>query len=442
MAAMPSTVVAAPSAVRIEEDIVVLNGLRLEDNHIARFLTGIPEDDRERTVAQAIRLGILCLERVNINQNVDFVKNQVTEMLGVMKTAVGGFGSEIIAKVGTEKGQVLEPVSKAVIDAKKDLEAKIKSVQDLLINDVDPDRKTSTVAKALQSVKDLVDPQRTDSIQSKLEEAIKSATSEKGAIATTVEAVVGKALAPLAKEVEELGHLIRGDEKAEAAAEDIIEQTTLKGKRFELEIVGRLTPLALAIGLKVQHLGEDNQPGDILVTVPSVSAEDHEETIIIECKDEASEIGETGIRKIMDECISHRNARAGIYLRKDPNTFAKHIREWFEGSGEFGPWIATSQEYLMLAIRQLRVMMRLQTIQKTQPQVDVTSALGQAERIRRALKDVAQINKKVTSIREDSEEISGYARGIKMEVDSALLELENSLRYSRPDGTDKQAEAA
>lgn len=99
---------------------------------------------------------------------------------------------------------------------------KVKEVRTLLTQEIDPDKETSTLGRALKTLRDLLDPKRNDSVQSLLEQAVKTVTCTDGALAQAVKETVAEALIPLANEVNKLTKEVRGQE----AATEAPEQTT------------------------------------------------------------------------------------------------------------------------------------------------------------------------------------------------------------------------
>lgn len=407
---------------------VLISGLEVADERVEAFFASIPENDWDDAATRAFTVGILCLERANTHADVDYLKKEVQSMVGHMRDAVKGFGDGIMEKVGTEKGQVLEPVKVSIETTQKQLDEKLKEVQKFLADDIDPDRQTSVLARAMKSIRDLMDPERSDSIQGKLQKAVEETTGEKGRLAVTVKEVVGVAIEPMAKELKDLALEIRGQEEAEKARDEVVQRTTEKGDPFELDIVEELTEWSKATGAQVEHCGPDKQPGDIIVRFPSISASGHEDSIIIEAKDRASQVGRKQVSDLLDGCMDYRNVAGAVLIKKDATQYAKEVGDYAEGQGQRGPWIAATRDGLITAIRHLRVMMRIATIQAMQPDVDVTGAQGGLDKIRASLKKVRTITSKAGNIRTNANEVEEMAKEIKNDIDHAIMDIENSLR--------------
>ena len=94
------------SEVRIEGSVV--------SRHAAEYLAR--QADRELAFTRAIEIGAFCLERMSTSGEMDFVKREVDGLLAKVSEAIGripeSVEQELMDKVGTDKGQVLEPLAK------------------------------------------------------------------------------------------------------------------------------------------------------------------------------------------------------------------------------------------------------------------------------------------------------------------------------------------
>ncbi|MGH8601769.1 MAG: hypothetical protein ACREXR_02990 [Gammaproteobacteria bacterium] len=218
-------------------------------------------------LVQAIEVGMFCLERARTNQDLDFVKRQIESLISTVRTAVEKIPEEtqksLSAKIGTADGQVLAPVQSLVTEVAKGASDKIKEVKDLLSQEIDPRNEETTLGKALRALRDLLDPNRTDSIQGTLTAKIKEVTAGDGTLARVVKEVVAEAVKPLSERVDSLAKEVRGRE----AAAEALAQTTEKGAPYEEEVLSRLQAWGKTIGAEIGHVGANNKPGDITVRV-------------------------------------------------------------------------------------------------------------------------------------------------------------------------------
>lgn len=187
----------------------------------------------------------------------------------------------LIGKVGVDEGQVLAPLKLIVNDTSKVLAERVKEVKDLLSQEVDPSKETTTLGKALRALKDMLDPKRTDSVQGVIELALSRVTTEDGALAKAVKSVVAESVRSLADEVSKLSMEIRG----QTTAEEALANTAAKGATYEEESIVRLHGWAQVVGAQVEYVGGDNRPGDILVTIPLTSLPGTDMKTVIEVRD-------------------------------------------------------------------------------------------------------------------------------------------------------------
>ncbi|MEA3203964.1 MAG: hypothetical protein QOI63_1644 [Thermoplasmata archaeon] len=418
------------SAVSIADSNLAVDGFTMNDARVVLYFQEVAEGERDEMLRRALIIGVLCLERANTHADVDYLRRETQNMVGDVQKLVAEFGATLIKQVGTGEGQALAPVKLQIDVAQKILIERLEGVKKILTDEIDPAKTTSTLGKALNTVHDLLDPTKTDSIQGRLSSAIDAATGEKGKLAITVKLAVEEAVKPLAERVEKLAKDVLKEEAAEEAVAEIVEATPIKGSLTEARVVETLSHWAQLTGAQVEHVGDDQKPGDILLTVPSISASGHEETIVIEVKDEKKKVGRQAIGEALDERMGERNAHGGIWIAKDTSGLAKEIGDYAEGAGQNGPWIATTEQNLVVAVRHLRVLMRLATIQATKPEVDITAAQGGIDRIRTTIKKFRTINTEAGNLRTSADTIEQTARIIRSEVETTLLDIEASLRQA------------
>jgi hypothetical protein len=242
--------------------------------------------------------------------------------------------------------------------------------------DIDPTRETSSVGKALRALRELLDPKRRDSIQGSLDAAVKDVTAENGPLAKAVKDVVAATLKPLEGKVTDLAKEVRG----EAAAAEVLEQTTQKGRPYEEDVVQVLQGWTQGLGYQVHHVGADNQPGDVLVGVTDSNPSATMFRIVVEARDRQQPWGRMAITNLLNTAMAGRGAGAGIYVSKTREGLGKEIGDWAEGVASSGPWVACTHEHLVTAARFLLMLERLQAFRATAPSVDTASIGTQIQR--------------------------------------------------------------
>lgn len=408
-------------------------GIRIRDAEIMRkdvadFFAIISPEERGHVLISAVEVGTFCLERANNGKDLEFVRRQVESLLRQVEAAVTvlpeATQKKLLAAIGTDKGQVLEPVKATVTETSKTLTARLKEVQDLLDKEIDPRKQTSTLGQALSRFRDLLDPQRKDSIQATFAAAIDQATAKNGPLAAAFGEVLTEKLAPLKDEVAKLALEVRGQE----AAEEALKQTPLHGKPFEEETVARVRAWAKSVGAKVYHVGVDNQPGDIVIQIGSSSVAGLNLKVAIECKDEQTARGAKWVTDCMTSAMEERKADAGIYLSKTAAGLGKEVGDFYEGSCARGSFIVTTSDQLSVALRILLLEQQAAAMREVRPEVDTVGIQDQLRRIRTALARIKTINTKVTDGHSALDGISTEAEELRNEIRDALAAAEGYLR--------------
>ena len=106
-----------------------------------------------------------------------------------------------MTRIGTADGQVLAPIQSLIDQALKTTGDRLNDVRAML-NDIDPSKDSSAAGRVVRSLRDLLDANRTDSVQATIAAAVRSLTSTDGALAKTVQVTVESALTPLRDELD------------------------------------------------------------------------------------------------------------------------------------------------------------------------------------------------------------------------------------------------
>lgn len=402
--------------------------LQVNSNDVTDFLSAVPPTEVEPTLVRAIEVGVFCLQRACTSQDTEFVRRQVEGLLAKVEAAVVRIPevtqSALLDKIGTKDGQVLSPV-KAMIDGVSMVTAeKVKEVRTLLEKEIDPDKDSSTLGKALRALRTILDPKQSDSVQSTIEQAVKTVTGKDGALAEAVREVVVDAMKPLETEVDRLSKEVRGRD----AAEEALSQTTKKGATYEEEVVGSLREWSAVTGAEVSHVGTDNRPGDVMVVVRSDGMLAAPVAIIVEAKDTQAAAGRKAISDRLERAMAERNANGAIYVTRNGFGLAGEIGDWAEGSTGRGPFVACTNSNLLMAVRWLVIQKRLAEARAAAPQVDAAGIEEQLRRIRTSLDRVKAINRQSGAIREGAAGIQVEAEALRDEIRYSLMAMEEAMR--------------
>jgi len=409
---------------------IKVTGLEVPKKDVADFLRGFEDAEVEATLIQAIEVGIFCLERSRMSQDTEFVRRQIDSLLNRVENTVKKIPEDtqkaLVEKIGTRNGQVLAPIKEMIDTASKLTSDKVKEVRTLLTQEIDPEKETSTLGKALKTLRNLLDPKRSDSVQSTLEDAVKAVSAKDGALARAVKEVVADAVRPLASEVDKLAKEIRGQE----AAEEALEQTTKKGSDYEEEVLEDLQNWAVLTGAEVHHVGADNRSGDIVVRIPPDGLLAMPLTIVIEAKDRQSPAGRKVISDSLSKAMAERKANAAVYLTKTRAGLGVEIGEWAEGMTDCGSYVACTHENRFLALRWIVIQKRLAQAQQKSATVDAAAIQRQVQRIRTALDRVKAINRKVTDVRAGANDIQTQAEALRDDIRDSVTTIEDALKVA------------
>ena len=418
------------AAVEVRASSIRIVELEVPLKEVASYFRSIPAEEWVFTLTKAIEVGVFCLERGRTAQDTDFVKRKITELLTEVEHAVTAIPNKaevaLVKKMGTAEGQVLSPVKRLIDEAARESTRRIGELKSLLADDLDPKNAKSTLGGALHSLRELLNPKNTDSVQSVLCQAVAGATTESGTLAKAVKAQVENALKPLLSEIDSLAKEVRGRD----AAAEALEQTTLKGEPFEEEVVGTPRRWAQAVGAEVSHVGADNQPGDVVVTLRGDGIVDQPISIVIEARDRNSRaMGRKAISVEMARKMAERGASTGIFVsRTQEGLSLREIGEWAEGACGYGPWVACTRDHLITAMRFLIVQRRLADLREEAPEVDTASVEQQVRTIRTSLGRIKTVKTKLSEIDACTGSIAEEADRLREEVRTALSTIEDALR--------------
>jgi len=408
-------------AIVVTDYAVTIDGAQIVDNDVVAYFKKIADDMRLDALVRAVEVGTFCLEHASAAQDLEFVRREVESLMAAVEKKVSSIPSELecalMARIGTADGQVLAPVQALISQAVKTSGDRLNDVRAML-NDIDPSKDGTSASRIVRSLRDLLDANRTDSVQATLKSAVGSLSAADGTLVKTVQATVDAALRPLREELDNLAKEIRGQE----AAAEALSQTTAKGYSFEEEIVERLQQWARCVGAQVAYVGGDNRPGDIIIAVTSCAPEPL--TIVIEAKDRQSPKGRRAISDILTIAMTERAANAAIYVSRDAHGLANEIGEWAEGECACGSFVACTYEHLNTALRFLIIQKKLATLQACRQEIDAATVLAQIMRIRTALDRIKNISRKTNEIRSSAGDIENESGHLRAEIRDALTAIE------------------
>jgi hypothetical protein len=413
------------SFIEVGETSVVVHELLVDSREVASYLRSQREGTRRTALLQALEVGVHCLECASSTRDVDFVRAQITDLLSEVERAVEQIPENVerglIARIGVDEGQVLAPVRLLLTDVRSASSERLREVQTLLTDEIDPSRESSTLGKALRVLTELLDPLRTDSVQGSVHAAVQAVAATDGALASAVKKTVADAVAPLANEVNRLALEFRG----ERAAEEALGSTTAKGLAYEVHVLGVLSEWGRHTGARITHVGGDNGPGDIVIEIGDSGRD--ELRIVVEARDRKSALGRKGIADCLEKAMCERVCSAAIYVSQGIAGLTREIGEWAEGTTATGDFVATVDDHLMTAVRFLVVQRRISRMKEAQRQVDEAAMQTQLARIKTALTRIATVKRRVGDVRSSADAIESESEALRADIRGALLVLEEAV---------------
>lgn len=405
-------------SITVLDNTVRVTDLVIARKDIADYFRAIPAEELEAAFVRAVEVGIFCLERASTTRDTEFVRRQIEGLMAQVEKIPEDTQRALIEKLGTSEGQVLAPVKTLIDSVSTTTGERLQEVRKLLADEIDPAKETSTLGRALQKLRDLLDPNRTDSVQYTIEKAVQDVVGADGALSRTVKSVVAEAVTPLATEVDRLTKEIRGERA----------RPEIKGKLFEDEVVEAATAWAQVVGAEVHHVGTDNAPGDVLIKALTDALAPNEFAVVIEARDRQEPVGRKVISEEIAQAMAERGANYGLYVSRGIDGLAKEVGEWAEGACDRGPFVACTYELLNIALRFALVQQRLAALRAARPEVDAATLEAQVQRMRTALVRVATINRKVTDLHNSARDIQDEAEALRKEVRDALMVIEQAIR--------------
>lgn len=368
--------------------------ISLADKEVQEYLQRFPLSSVQSEIINLLKIGVMCVNRVNTNSESDYwdKKSQQlqTKVQTMITTAIEKeFLPKVVNLVGTKDGQLLSPISSQV------------------------DATTKFIDRSLSSSET-----RVKSMVSELTKSLSIGTLKEAFSQTLI-----KELTPLISELRELNNNI-----IESNGEDNIKQsTTLKGREYEQYILGQVQTWARCNKFRVENVGTDNKPGDIVVE--SISEKIR---IAIEVKDISTPKGQSVLTREMGLVIQERKATIAIFLSKTINGLAKEIGSYGEGISDGIKWVATTGDSLEVALNHCLVEERLRLANEKSP--SITNAKKVKEHLEQAkilLGNMSQHYRSITDIQKAATTLESSLRNTNSEVLRALNTANDLITLSK-----------
>lgn len=428
-----------PPTFEVTETLVRVKGT-VEHQHpsVVDYLGDVDEDERLDAYQHLVRLGAVCAERAEHAGDIEFVRNQLQRLLTEVKDSVGDIPEEtreqLEESVGTEDGSVLDPIKNQVDNTEERMQERVGEIEGLIEEALDPENDESNLSEVFTKLENLLDPQRKDSIYSMVEELIETATAKDGQLVSTVESTVDDRLEerfkPLREDVDKMREVLIGDE----AAEEVTEQTPLKGHAYQETVEAHLREWAQNVSAEVRKVGDDNQPGDFVLKLPG-SVFHEGLSLVVEAKDDEKGRGEKRLNDAALKGLEERDGDAYLLTGATHDAFGVTIPDVTQGSCQLGPWVACTHEHLITAIRVAELMVAEARLREAEPDVDTQGIQAQLDRLQNTMEHLTNIKKKTTSIEKTTQDIDHEADKMRDKVSDILLRCREAIRQAAEEAT-------
>lgn len=357
--------------------------ISLADKDLQEYLARFPHEDFKSEILGLVKIGLMCVTRTNANNEIDFWDKKSQQLqTDLLRKTEEMINKEIIQslkkQLGIKDGQLLAPIANQVETTSKFIDRALASNET---------RIRATVSEFNSSLTD-------------------------GALTESFGKLLIKELTPLITEIRSLNYHVV-EQKGE---ENIKGSTTLKGKEYEQHILGQVQAWAKCNKFKVENVGIDNKPGDIVIESLSEKIK-----IAIEVKDISTAKGHSVLTREMGQVIQVRKATMAIFLSKTISGLAKEMGSYGEGVSDGIKWVATTGNSLEVALNHCLVEERLRLANEKNP--SITNAKKVKENLELAktlLGTMSQHYRSITEIQNSATTLESSLRKTNAEVLRAL----------------------
>lgn len=414
-----------------ETELTVSGTVTHEHPDIVEYMREVDEDERLEEYKYLVRLGAVCAERASRSSDVEFVRSELRRMLREVDEEVGDIPGETLEKfeesLSAEDGKVLAPIKAQVEATKEQMNERIVEVEELIENELDPQSDESDLGRVLTKMENLLDSDRKDSIPHMTEELVEDIAAQDGELVETVEATVNETLEeelePLREEISGL----RDSVIEEEALEEIVERTTLKGETYEDRLEERLRQWANTNGADVERVGDDGNPGDILVNLPP-GAMQAETRLVVEAKNDEKGRADKRLGDAAEDALEERQGDAYVFSAGNANALGKTVPDLTQGRTSAGPWVACTHEHLVSALRLAELKVAERRLHEAQPEVDTQRISEELDRLQSKTEHLKNIKSKASDISDARSAIEDEADEMREEIRDILANCRSAIR--------------
>lgn len=411
----------------------------------AGFITNKPAQD----IYNALEIGIMVTNKVQTNQDMDFVKHQIEKL--ILSTAatfdgLDGKYSDIIKKITEEKFDPAHPTSyskrfgeflnTSASSLKETVALQLQNVKGILdkIQEQTSDSEGGSIGKmkaAIVETQKFIESQfKEDNTQSyayqvkqKLNETFQTLDSNlKELIEVKIRSEFETALRPIMQEFTIIREIISKEE----GKEEIMNITSAKGFEFEDELFSRLQAIAVPYSDAVEEMGVEKEitgskKGDFLYTVTDLNSK-----IIIEAKNK--EVRQKESLAYMKLALESRGCDFGILVSKTADQLQKQIGRW----NFYDNVIICSADDVEISLRFARFLIQFRKV-KTEG-VNIGEIKSKIAKLTEEIKKFQAVRTNLTNIKQavdtGVEKIRTDIDGMQAAIKSIFTELETLIDKS------------
>jgi hypothetical protein len=428
---------------------IIIEDMMVSNPDIYSFLCD--KENKEEWVERALIVGCAGLKQMILTDNVDYVEKKFNDFLQQAKGLFQEQSEEVSQKIDDtfsldKTTSPLYKLQSLILDYFDEDKGKFKHLVDTYFDkdegeirhllDQSFDLKSTDSAFSLliknieemtgkdeDTIKELLDPHKTDSPAEKLKKEIFTKFTE-------LKEQEMKQLSDRIKEMreQELKDIRDVVLKVEAVEEEK-QKGTAKGFEFEDIVYESLTDICSSFTDNVEAVGEatgkSSKKGDIIIDVDG----DEKNRIVIECKDASSYTAKKTIEEI-SEAIANRNAAFGIFLFSSKDK----IPNQFNSIKITDSYIITymDNDNLHFAYRLARSLLKCS--QTTCSEIDTSKIMAEMKRIEELVDNIDNMQKKVTQIINSGDylktELQKLYAGVHNSINNIELAMNNAIAIS------------
>ncbi|MCI0346776.1 MAG: hypothetical protein L0221_15240 [Chloroflexi bacterium] len=403
------------TAVRVEPDRIVVDGLVVADPALAAWLSEQPGDDHEILVERALRIGLTAIQSVGVSINVDAVRTEF-ERLAETQRAMTEHAAE-----------ALEQTLRSNFG---DVDGRLPRTLEAFLGDR---------GKLQATVRELFDPARKDSALGRLGSMLEDYfDGDASRLATLLDPMrVGSPLSAFRAEVaagfKAIEERLVAFQASQAARADERSKSTAKGVDFEDLVEGLLGAIARGGGDLLERTGNDagstlkSKKGDFVLTLNPGLTRGADLRVVVEVKDRSISI--PAMRAELRDARVNRDAAIGLVVFTPAHAPAGIAP--FDVRGD-DVWCVLDPEDVEPAMFEAAVRMArylaLATLAARDTEID-TATIGQALTcIREQLEQIRNLKSQLTSIGNATKAVWGGLDGLQAGVIEQVARAEAAIR--------------